>query len=335
MTRRNEIQTWSRPFPPDRFYLKNKAQKLVRRYEGNPILTSGDVPYSSHTIFNGAVATFKGRTVLLFRNENEAGLSSLGLAWSDDGIHFEVERKPAMLPGNRSHLERWEQLGISDPRITKIGNTYYINYTGYSDLGVHPLLAKTHDFKTFKRITLLSLPDNRNVVLFPEKINGQYVRLDRPMAESHHGSNGIWISTSPDLIHWGNHDYIMGPRTCHWDCLKVGPGVPPIKTKKGWLEIYHGVRKFGAGHYRIGCVLLDLKHPAKVLGRAIPYILSPVQLYERVGDVGNVIFINGAVLESDNKTLRLYYAGADSCMCLAYANVGELVDLCLENPSAV
>jgi predicted GH43/DUF377 family glycosyl hydrolase len=324
---------WTPPFSPDRFYLKRKTKTLVRRYAGNPILTADDVPYSSHSIFNAAATVYRGRTVLLFRNENEAGLSSMGLAWSEDGLHFTVEPKPVMLPGDPSPFQRWEQHGISDPRITRIGNVYYITYTGYSDLGVHPLLARTKDFKTFERIALLSLPDNRNVVLFPEKIKGQYVRLDRPMSESNRGNNGIWMSTSPDLIHWGHPDYLFGPRCCHWDCLKVGPGAPPIKTPRGWLEIYHGVRNFSAVHYRLGCALLDLENPAKVLGRAIPYILSPDSPHERVGDVGNVTFINGAILEKDGQTLRLYYAGADTCLCLAYANLDELVNLCLENPS--
>lgn len=325
---------WSRAFSADRFFLKDKVSALVRRHPGNPIMTGAEVPYSCHAIFNAAMAVYRGRTVMLFRNENEVGLSCLGLAWSDDGIHFEVAPEPAMLPGVGTSLDRWEQLGISDPRITQIGRTYYINYTGYSDLGVHPLLACTKDFRHFERMTLLSLPDNRNVVLFPEKIKGQYVRLDRPMAESHRGSNGIWLSTSPDLIHWGNHDYVMGPRSCHWDCLKVGPGVPPIKTPQGWLEIYHGVRNFSTVHYRLGCVLLDLENPARVVGRALPYILSPVEPHERVGDVGNVAFINGAVVEPDGNTIRLYYGGADTCLCLAYAKIDELVALCLENPSA-
>lgn len=333
MKRNAEKADWSPAFPPARFDLRRKTKNLVQRHPGNPILTGADVPYSSHAVFNAAVETYRGRTVLMFRNENEAGLSSLGIAWSDDGVRFRVEPRPWMLPGDPSPLARWEQHGITDPRITRLGRTYYITYTGYSELGVHPLLARTRDFRTVERVALLGLPDNRNVVLFPEKIGGRYARFDRPMAESHRGSNGVWVSFSPDLLHWGDSRYVFGPRCCHWDGLKVGPGAVPIRTPKGWLALYHGVRNFSTVHYRIGAILLDLEDPSRVIGRALPYVLSPEAPHERVGDVGNVAFLNGALLDPGGKTIRLYYGAADTVLCLATAGLEDLIALCLENPT--
>jgi predicted GH43/DUF377 family glycosyl hydrolase len=172
-----------------------------------------------------------------------------------------------------------------------------------------------------ERIGLISEPINKNAVLFPKKFNGKFVRLDRPMA------TGIatWISYSHDLIHWGDSKVVFETRPGFWDSDRIGPGAPPIRTEKGWLLIYHGVKKTSAGPiYRLGVVLLDIKNPAKLIGRSAESILSPTEYYERVGEVPNVIFTCGAVLEKDGE-VKIYYGAADTSICLAIAHVDDLL----------
>ncbi len=318
-------------FNSDIRYPMEDSGNIVQRCPENPILTAKDTPYSCNSIFNPAAVMYGEETILVFRVENKVGFSALGLARSKDGVHFEIYPEPILLPSTEEPFARYEVYGLSDPRVSKIGEAYYLVYAAYSELGVHPVVARTYDFISFERISLIAEPDNRNVVLFPELINGEYVRLDRPMGEIN-TAPGIWISYSPDLVYWGKHQFVMGPRPVHWDCNKIGPGAPPIKTERGWLEIYHGVRKTVAGDiYRLGCVLLDLNDPARIIGRAMPYILSPEEPYERSGDVGNVVFAGGAVLDDYGETIRIYYGASDQCVCLATARVDDLISLCVNN----
>lgn len=191
-------------------------------------------------------------------------------------------------------------------------------------------LAKTKDFKTVERVSLITQSDLRNVVIFPEKINGKYVRLDRPHSEISKWS--VWISYSPDLIHWGDSKVIIKPETYHWDEMKIGPGATPIKTAKGWLNIYHGVFETMSGVvYRLGVALHNLKDPSKILGVSDEWILQPEDPWEITGYVPNVVFTCGAIPEPDG-TVKIYWGGADSVMCVGSANISDLVDLCLTNP---
>ncbi len=232
------------------------------------------------------------------------------------------------MPARKEPFKSLEKFGISDPRITKIKDTYYVIYAAYSEWGVYPIMMATRDFKKFERMGILSSPDNRNVVLFPEKIGGYYLRLERPMGELSHPN--IWIARSPDLVHWGDFKPLMGIRPCQWDSRTIGPGAPPIKTEKGWLEIYHGVTPTCNGCiYRLGVVLLDLKNPEIIVGRGIPYILGPEMDYERKGDVNNAIFVCG-IVQRNSREIKIYYGAADQCICLATAKVDDLVNLCLE-----
>ncbi len=169
--------------------------------------------------------------------------------------------------------------------------------------------------------------DYRNGVLFPEKINGRYARLDRPHSEISPWS--IWISYSPDLRYWGDSKLVMKPAEYHWDQMKIGPGAPPIRTDKGWLNIYHGVFPTMDGHvYRLGVALHKLDDPAEILGVGDRWILQPEDEWEIVGYVHNVVFTCGAVPEDDG-TLKLYWGGADKVMCAGTAVIDELVELCL------
>ena len=215
-----------------------------------------------------------------------------------------------------------------DPRITKIENEYIIAYASCGRHGVRVGIVKTNDFTTFERVGIASEQGNRNAVLFPEKINGYYARLDRPMGDELRDPANIWISYSKDLIHWGNSKPILEVRPGYWDCQKIGAGAVPIKTEKGWLEIYHGVFPNCSGFiYRLGVCLLDIDDPSKVIARGDDAILWPEHDYERIGNVSNVVFTSNAIVE-DNGTVKIYYGAADTCIGLAEAKLDDLIEAC-------
>ncbi len=164
-------------------------------------------------------------------------------------------------------------------------------------------------------------------MLFPEKINGLYARLDRPIGR---GIGCIWVSYSPDLKHWGKSDFVCAPRPRYWDQYHIGASAPPIRTDRGWLEIYHGVKMTNSGPiYRIGTIMLDLENPARVIGRCLEPLLSPRTDYERIGDVGNVVFACGAIVE-DNGEVKVYYGAADTSICVAFGTLDEIIESCFE-----
>jgi len=302
-------------------------KELISRYQGNPILTKDDIPYPVETVHNAGVVKYADRYIMLFRSHLATGRSVIGLAESDDGYNFKVMPEPFIRPSNEPVFREYEEYGVEDPRITELDGAYYITYSVYSRYGVRIGLAKTDDFKSVQRIALITQADYRNVVLFPEKINGLYVRLDRPHTDINPWS--IWISYSPDLLHWGGSKIVIKPATYHWDEMKIGPGAPPIRTNKGWLNIYHGVFQTMAGCvYRLGVALHALEDPSMVLGVADGWILEPKDPWERVGYVPNVVFCCGAVPEEDG-TLKIYWGGADTVMCAGTAVIDELVELCL------
>jgi predicted GH43/DUF377 family glycosyl hydrolase len=302
---------------------------LITRYKHNPILTKNDVPYEVATVHNAGVTKFGNEYIMLFRSHKLNGRSILGLARSRDGYHFKVEEKPFMEPATSGIFAEYEAFGVEDPRITCIDGEYWITYSAYSRHGVRIGLAKTTDWKTVERFSLITEADYRNVVIFPEKINGLYARLDRPHSEISPWS--IWISYSPDLRYWGDSQLIMKPEPYHWDEMKIGPGAPPIKTDKGWLSIYHGVFPTMDGNvYRLGVALHDLDDPAKIIGVGDNWILQPEEPYEITGYVHNVVFTCGAVPEDDG-TVKIYWGGADTVMCVGTARIDDLVDLCLTN----
>ncbi|MDD3494823.1 MAG: glycoside hydrolase family 130 protein [Dysgonamonadaceae bacterium] len=302
---------------------------LITRYKHNPILTKNDVPYEVATVHNAGVTKFGNEYIMLFRSHKLNGRSILGLARSRDGYHFKVEEKPFMEPATSGIFAKYEAFGVEDPRITCIDGEYWITYSAYSRHGVRIGLAKTTDWKTVERFSLITEADYRNVVIFPEKFNGLYARLDRPHSEISPWS--IWISYSPDLRYWGDSQLIMKPEPYHWDEMKIGPGAPPIKTDKGWLSIYHGVFPTMDGNvYRLGVALHDLDDPAKIIGVGDNWILQPEEPYEITGYVHNVVFTCGAVPEDDG-TVKIYWGGADTVMCVGTARIDDLVDLCLTN----
>lgn len=305
------------------------SEPIVKRYEGNPILTKDDIPYKVETVHNAAVVKYDGKYVMLFRSHLDNGRCILGLADSDDGFNFAPRPQPFMTPSADGVFAEYEAYGVEDPRITFLEGAYYITYSAYSKHGVRIALAKTHDFQSVERVALITQADYRNTVLFPEKINGRYVRLDRPNSDI--SPWAIWVTFSEDLKYWGDSQVVIKPVTYHWDEMKIGPGAPPIKTDKGWLSIYHGVCPTMDGSvYRLGVALHKLDDPAKIIAVGDRWILAPEDPWELTGYVHNVVFSCAAVPEDDG-TVKIYWGGADTVMCAGTANINELVDFCLAN----
>ncbi|MBN2456628.1 MAG: glycoside hydrolase family 130 protein [Sedimentisphaerales bacterium] len=234
-------------------------------------------------------------------------ISHLRLARSTDGIHFDIDDCPAIFPGSD-----YESFGIEDARITAVDSTYYISYVGVSAFGITTCLISTRDFKFFSRQGVIFCPDNKDVVIFPGRVRGNYYALHRPVS-SLFKKHDIWISQSSDLVHWGNHRYLMGLRAKMWDEMKIGAGAVPFRIEDGWLEIYHGADQ--NNRYCLGALLLDADEPSKVLARSKVPILEPEAEYEQKGFFGNVVFSCGLLAEEEK--LKIYYGAADATVCYA------------------
>ena len=303
------------------------TSELLKRHTKNPIITTKDILFKCNSVFNAAAVKDGNNYKLLLRIELPNGYSCITQANSRNGVKFKIDKKPFISSSNKTKesFRTFESFGVEDPRITFIDGWFYIFYTGYSKYDPLTILARTRDWKRVERVSLASEPFNRNMVLFPEKIGGKYVRFDRPHTERR---SDIWFSSSPDLIHWKAHKPVMEPIEGSWQSLKVGACAPPIKTKKGWLLIYHGAKQTVAGQiYRLGCALFNLKNPSKLIGRNPDPILSPIEDYERTGDVPNVVFSCGAIQENDG-TLKVYYGASDTGLCLATGKITDLVKSC-------
>ena len=308
------------------------THELIKRYSGNPILTKADIPYPVETVHNAAVVKHNDEYIMLFRSHLRTGRSIIGLARSSDGFKFTADSEPFLTPAKNGPFQEYEAFGVEDPRVTKIDDGYLITYSAYSKNGVRIALARTRDFVTLERVSLITQADYRNTVIFPEKFNGLYARLDRPHSEISPWS--IWITYSPDLVYWGESQLVMKPALYHWDEMKIGPGAPPIKTDKGWLSIYHGVFKTMDGCvYRLGVALHDLHDPSKIIGVGDSWILQPEAAWEITGYVHNVVFTCGAVPEPDG-TVKIYWGAADTVMCVGEANIDDLVQVCLQHGRA-
>ncbi len=296
---------------------------LLQRWEGNPAITVKDIPFRANTVFNGTPIVTNDGVYLLLRVEGQHGYSFFALARSKDGLNFTIDEKPVMLPAKKGRFASYEIKGIEDPRVTIVEDTCYVMYTAVGNYGPRIALAKTSDYVNYERIALVSEPGNKDGILFPRKVKGRYVRLDRPIGL---GTGSIWVSYSPDLVNWGDSEVVITPRGGYWDDFRVGASVTPIETEQGWLEIYHGVRMTSAGPiYRIGVVLLDLDDPSKVIKRGDQPILSPREEYERIGDIGNVCFACGAVLD-DNGDMKIYYGAADTSICIATCKLEHILN---------
>jgi len=297
----------------------------IKKYKKNPIITKDDVPFKVNSIFNPGAVKYEGKYLLLCRVEMPNGRSSLVLAESINGYDFKVAGKPCLTPEDHKECYKYVQWGIEDPRITRVGNTFYLTYTGYSKYQPLVILAETKNFKNFIIHGPITEPSNKDCAIFPEKIDGYFWKVDRPSAAIR---NDIWISKSLDLTHWGGYRCLMEPEEGTWESPKIGNSSPPIKTEEGWLMLYHGVR--GSGNsliYKLGVMLLETEEPWVVKSKSREPIISPEFDYERVGDVGNVTFSNGWIIEKDGE-VRIYYSGADINICVATTSISYLLSKC-------
>jgi predicted GH43/DUF377 family glycosyl hydrolase len=279
-------------------------------------------------VFNPGAVQLKGNgeTLLLARVEDRRGISHLCAARSADGVrNWAIDSQPTLMPARGQRPE--ELWGIEDSRITWVPELgrYAVVYTAFSQGGPGVSLALTNDFREFEHLGMIMSPEDKDAALFPRKFGGHWSLIHRPVQVT--GAAHIWISYSPDLRHWGSHQILMPARHgAWWDARKIGLSTPPIETAEGWLILYHGVRTTASGClYRVGLALLDLENPAQVIYRSSEWIFSPLEPYEHMGDVQEVVFPTGAVLDDDGDTLRVYYGAADSCIGLATASVRELL----------
>jgi len=304
--------------------IRNGSRNLFQRYGGNPIFTADNWPYPVNTVFNPGATTINGETLLLVRVEDYRGFSHLTAARSKDGItDWKVDASPTLSSSSNNQEEKW---GLEDPRIIWLADEkkYAITYTSFSGGGPQISLAMTEDYKNFERKGTLVPPEDKDSALFPKRFMGRYILMHRPIVK---GEAHIWMSFSPDLIHWGEHRILIPTRGGLWDCHRVGLGTQPIETSEGWLIIYHGIRGTAAGKlYRMGLALLDLEKPWELIKRSEEWVMGPKAEYEFVGDVPGVVFPTGAVLDKEKNELRIYYGAADTSVCLATANLNEVID---------
>jgi len=301
--------------------------KPVWRSSINPVIPRDLIP-TSNSIFNSAVVPFNGGFAGVFRCDDTSRTMQLHSGQSVDGINWTLDPDPISFICDDPEIGRF--VYGYDPRVCWIEDRFYVTWcNGYHGptIGV----AYTNDFKKFYQIENAYLPFNRNGVMFPRKIGGKYVMLSRPSDNGHTPFGDIFCSSSPDMIHWGRHRFVMGT-TGGWQSTKIGAGPIPIETSEGWLLIYHGVLTSCNGFvYSMGVALLDIDEPWNVLYRAKPYIMSPQTIYECVGDVPNVVFPCAALCDASTGRLALYYGAADTVTCLAYTTVQELIEFAKAN----
>lgn len=315
------------------------SSTIITRYKDNPILTASMVPYPSELVFNAGVVKYQGKYVMVFRNDydyvggTQFNGTNIGLAMSSDGINWKVESKPVF------SLETEEISRAYDPRLVLIEDELYMCFAVDTKHGIRGGIAKTTDLHHFE-ILSLTLPDNRNLVLFPEKIGGMYCRLERPFTVYSRGGKDrfdIWMSQSPDLKYWGNAQLVLGVEDVSFANDKIGPAAPPVKTAAGWLMLFHSVdldsnrgkngwENCWQKRYCGGIALLDLNDPSKVLGVYQEPLLAPETIYEvQEGFRTNVIFPTSMLLEDSE--LKIYYGAADTVVALATCQLADVLQL--------
>ena len=301
--------------------------ELFIRHPDNPILSVNDWPYDANSVFNAATTYIDHEVVLLVRVEDFRGFSHFTVARSKDGVHnWQIDKKPTFISEPNRPEEIW---GIEDARITWIPDlqSWAITYTAFSRGGPLVSLAITNNFKTFDRLGPVMTPEDKDAAIFPIRFENRWAMLHRPVAKTGDSVTAdIWLSFSPDLKHWGDHQQLIHAREgSWWDASKIGLSAPPLETSEGWLILYHGVRSTASGSiYRLGLALLDLNDPRKVIRRSDEWIFGPKASYEREGDVDDVVFPCGWI-EKDG-IVDMYYGAADSCIALASSKLEDLVD---------
>ena len=299
----------------------------VWRYSENPIIKRDPLPNVAR-IFNSAVMPYEDGFIGVFRGEQRDGMPHIYLGHSKDAVNWQFD--PEKIPFTNEKGEPFMPIYAYDPRLVKVEDTYYIIWC-QDFYGAAIGMAKTTDFKTFTRLENPFLPYNRNAVLFPRKINGNFVMLSRPCDNGHTAFGDIFLSESRDMEFWGRHRHVMGRSENWWESLKIGGGAAPIETNKGWLMLYHGVVNTCNGYvYSIGAAILDINEPSKVLHRCANYILAPTEWYEERGFVPNVCFPCATLHDPETGRIAIYYGCADSYVGIAFTTVQELYDYILE-----
>ena len=304
------------------------CKDVVWRSKNNPIITR-DFIKNSNSIFNSAVVPFEGGFAGVFRSDDTMRIQRLHVGKSADGVHWDLDDEPIRFMNEDGGYNEFEY-GY-DPRVCKIEDKYYVTwcngYKGFPTIGI----AETTDFKTFIQHENAFLPFNRNGVLFPRKINGNYAMISRPSDNGHTPFGDVFYSESPDMTFWGKHKHVMSP-TGGWQSTKVGGGPVPIETDEGWLTIYHGVLTSCNGFvYSAGAAILDSEKPWIVKYRTKPYIIAPREIYECVGDVPNVVFPCTNLCDADTGRIAIYYGAADTVIGMAYTTVDDLAKFVKEN----
>jgi beta-1,4-mannooligosaccharide/beta-1,4-mannosyl-N-acetylglucosamine phosphorylase len=318
----------------------------MRRHPKNPIITRQQIPnvppdlVDVSSVFNPGAIRFGKEYLLLLRVQNRGRRTFTLVARSRNGVDFDISSTPVQMKGIENVAATIHH-GY-DPRITMIDGAYYVMFALDMDSGCRLGLARTNDFSEFEFLGIVSGNDNRNGVLFPEKIDGKYLRLDRPnqfrLPDGVLSGNTIMLSESRDLLEWKPVAPIASGRWHYWDEL-IGAGPPPIKTRRGWLQIYHGVATHvgSTSIYQAGALLLDLENPSAVIARSRCNFLEPREMYELIGQVPNVVFPSGIIVEEHDpdgfarldSPAKLYYGAADTCVALVEGYVEEWVQAAL------
>lgn len=298
------------------------------RYSENPVINRNPTEKLAR-VFNSAVMPYNGEYIGVFRGEEKTGIPHIYLARSKDALNweFEKERISFIDENGKPFMPRYAY----DPRLVKVEDTYYAMWC-QDFYGAAIGMAKTTDFKTFTRLENPFLPFNRNAVLFPRKIGGNFVMLSRPSDSGHTPFGDIFISESPDLEFWGRHRHVMGKGANWWESVKIGGGAAPIETSEGWLLFYHGVTGTCNGYvYSIGGAILDIDEPSRVKYRCQTFLLTPEEWYEERGFVPNVAFPCATLQDADTGRIAIYYGAADSYVGLAFTTLEEVVGYIKEN----
>lgn len=301
------------------------------RYSENPIVDRNPIEGVAR-IFNSAVMPYENGFIGVFRGEQLNGIPFIYLGRSKDGLHWDFEKDKIQFTNEAG--QPFMPSYAYDPRLVKIDDTYYIIWC-QDAYGATIGMAKTTDFKTFTRMENPFLPFNRNAVLFPRKISGNFVLLSRPSDSGHTPFGDIFISESKDMEFWGRHRHVMGRSGRWWENLKIGSGTAPIETSEGWLMFYHGVTNTCNGYvYSIGGVILDIDEPSKVKYRCENFLLTPEKWYEERGFVPNVCFPCAAIADEATGRIAIYYGCADSYIGLAFTTADEVIEYILTHDAA-
>lgn len=306
--------------------VKVVGRDIVHRWEENPLIIPEHLSFRCSDICNAGAVKIGDEYLLLVTIQSLEGFHSIYLARSADGYNFKVADEPFLSPSQEPSFAEYDERGVLDARIVCLEGQYYIVYDAFGPTGYRLALARTRDFTSVEHLGLISEPDTKAGALLPRKIKGKYTRLGRPWS-----GGSIWISYSDDLVYWGGAEVVITPRAGFWDSDRVGAATPPLEIERGWLLIYYGIKETSAGPlFRLGAVILDRDDPARVVGRTNVPILTPREEYERIGDVPNLVFSCGAIIEADDE-VKLYYGASNSCICLGTTKVPYILQACVES----